>query len=297
MKTEKNILTAFILNLFFSIFEFVGGTVTGSVAIISDAIHDIGDAVSIGISYFLERKSKKDPDEIYTYGYTRFSVMGSLITTVILLCGSVAVSYNAVIRIFNPVAIDYSGMILFAVVGTLVNIFAAILTKDGHSLNQKAVNLHMLEDVLGWVVVLAGAIVMRFTNLKVIDPIMSICVSGYIFLNAIKNLRKIENLFLEKIPSNINLDEIRQHISETEGVLDAHHIHVWSIDGHNNYATMHIVTDEEGSIIKEKIRKELEKFNVVHVTLELETSKEHCHEKHCHVNHTEACTHHHHHHH
>ena len=297
MKTEKNILTAFILNLFFSIFEFVGGTLTGSVAIISDAIHDIGDAVSIGVSYFLERKSKKEPDEIYTYGYTRFSVMGSLITTVILLCGSAAVAYNAVIRIFNPVAIDYSGMILFAIVGTFVNLFCAILTKDGHSLNQKAVNLHMLEDVLGWVVVLAGAIVMHFTDFKVLDPVMSIGVSGYIFINAIKNLRSIENLFLEKIPSNINLDEIKQHISKTEGVLDAHHIHVWSIDGYNNYATMHIVTDEEGSTIKEKIRKELEKFNIVHVTLELENSKEHCHNEHCHINHKETCTHHHHHHH
>ena len=296
MKTEKNILIAFVLNFIFSIFEFIGGAFTGSVAIISDAMHDIGDAVSIGISYFLERKSKKEPDEIYTYGYRRFSVMGSLITTVILLFGSIAVIYSAVIRIFNPARIDYSGMILFAVIGTAVNLFAAILTRDGHSLNQKAVNLHMLEDVLGWVIVLIGALVMRFTDFAILDPIMSIGVSVFIFINAIKNLKRIENLFLEKMPSNVSVQEIKDIICEIDGVLDVHHIHVWSIDGYSNYATMHIVTDDEGGIIKEKIRKELEKLNIVHVTLELENENEHCHYEHCHVEHEGTCGHHHHHH-
>lgn len=295
MKTEKNILIAFILNLIFSVFEFIGGAFTGSVAIISDAVHDIGDAVSIGVSYFLERKSKKEPDEVYTYGYRRFSVMGSLITTVILLFGSVAVIYNAVMRIVNPVDINYSGMILFAVIGTAVNLFAAILTKDGHSLNQKAVNLHMLEDVLGWVVVLAGALVMRFTDFAILDPIMSIGVSVFIFINAIKNLKRIENLFLEKMPSNVSVQEIKDIICEIDGVLDVHHIHAWSIDGYSNYATMHIVTDDEGGIIKEKIRKELEKLNIVHVTLELENQNEHCHYEHCHIEHEETSGHHHHH--
>lgn len=294
MKTEKNILIAFILNLFFSVFEFVGGAITGSVAIMSDAMHDIGDAASIGISYFLERKSKKEPDEIYTYGYRRFSVMGSLITTVILLCGSVAVIYHAVLRIFNPVFIDYGGMILFAVVGTIVNLFAAILTKDGHSLNQKAVNLHMLEDVLGWLVVLVGAIFMKFTDFAILDPILSILVAVFIFINAIKNLKKIENLFLEKMPSDVKMDEIRHHLCEIDGVLDVHHIHVWSIDGYNHCATMHVVTDYENEAIKEKIRKELEAHNIVHVTLELENSQGRCHCEHCHIEHKEHGGHHHH---
>ena len=297
MKTEKNILVAFVLNLLFSIFEFVGGTLTGSVAIISDAVHDIGDAASIGVSYFLERKSKKEPDEIYTYGYRRFSVIGSLITTVILLFGSVAVIYNAVSRIFNPVEIDYKGMILFAVIGTAVNLFAAILTKDGHSLNQKAVNLHMIEDVLGWVVVLVGAVVMNFTDFAILDPIMSIVVAVFIFINAIKNLKSIENLFLEKMPSDIKMDEIKEEILKIDGVLDVHHIHVWSLDGYNNYATMHIVTDSKGSDIKKKVRSELEEFKISHVTLELEKSDEHCHHEHCHVDAGESCGHHHHHHH
>ena len=174
MKTEKNILIAFILNLSFSIFEFIGGIFTGSVAIISDSVHDIGDAASIGIAFFLERKSKKQPDEKYTYGYKRYSLLGGIITTLILLLGSIAVVYNAVSRIISPTEINYNGMIIFAIVGVCVNLCASLLTRDGDSINQKAVNLHMLEDVLGWVVVLIGAIVMRFTDFYIIDPLMSI---------------------------------------------------------------------------------------------------------------------------
>lgn len=296
MKTEKNILVAFILNLSFSIFEFIGGTMTNSVAIISDSIHDIGDAISIGISYFLEKKSKKQPDETFTYGYARYSVIGSVITTLILLFGSVMVIYNAAYRIYNPVEIDYNGMILFAVIGVVVNFFAAYFTKEGDSLNQKAVNLHMLEDVLGWVVVLIGAVVMRFTDISVLDPVMSILVALFILLNAIKNLKEALDLFLEKVPHEISLEEIKEHVSEIEGVLGVHHLHVWSMDGHNNYATMHIVTEADAHVIKEKIREELKEHGIGHVTLEIEGKDEECHEEHCHVEFEVSSGHHHHHH-
>ena len=297
MKTDRNILVAFLLNLLFSVFEFVGGAVTGSVAIISDAVHDIGDALSIGISYFLERKSRKQPDEVYTYGYMRYSVIGSLITTVILIFGSVAVIYNAVIRIFNPIEIDYSGMIIFAVLGVVVNLVAAWFTKEGDSLNQKAVNLHMLEDVLGWAVVLVGAIIMRFTDISVIDPIMSICVAVFIFINAIKNLKSVGELFLEKIPAGVNIEEIKEHVLEIDGVADVHHVHIWSLDGYNNYATMHVVTDREPCDVKKEIREELSEHNICHVTLELEKTDEDCHDECCHIGHTHSGGHHHHHHH
>ena len=302
MKTEKNILIAFILNLSFSIFEFVGSIFTGSVAIMSDAIHDVGDAMSIGLSYFLEKKSKKQPDDIYTYGYARFSVIGSVVTTLILLFGSVMVIYNAVLRIFNPVQINYNGMIVFAIVGVVINFVAAYFTKDGDSLNQKAVNLHMLEDVLGWIVVLIGAIVMRFTDISVIDPIMSIAVAVFILINAIKNLKEVLDLFLEKIPHNISIEEIKEHITEIDGVNGVHHIHIWSMDGHHNYATMHIVADENSHIIKDKIREELKEHGIGHVTLEFESPTDHCHEEYCHIefnnshSHSHSHSHHHHHH-
>lgn len=297
MKTEKNILVAFILNFAFSIFEFIGGALTGSVAIVSDAVHDIGDALSIGISYFLERKSKKQPDEIYTYGYARYSVIGSLITTVVLLFGSIAVIYNAVIRILNPVEINYNGMIIFAIVGAAVNFIAAYFTKEGDSLNQKAVNLHMIEDVLGWIVVLIGAVIMRFTDFYIIDPVMSICVAVFIFINATKNLKEVAELFLEKIPSDIDIEEIKEHVLNIDGVCDVHHIHIWSMDGYSNYATMHVVTDEISSDLKRKIKEELKEHNIAHATLELEKTDEQCDDEHCHVHHSEGCGHHHHHHH
>ena len=299
MKTEKNILIAFILNLSFAIFEFFGGIFTGSVAIVSDAIHDVGDATSIGISYFLEKKSKRKPDEKYTYGYLRYSVIGSVITTLILLVGSVIVIINAFNKIMNPTEINYKGMIIFAVFGLVINFIAAFVTHGGGSLNQKAVNLHMLEDVLGWAVVLVGAVIMNFTDIRILDPIMSIGVSVFIFINAFKNLKEVLDLFLEKTPHGVSVEKIKTHISEVDGVEGVHHIHIWSMDGNTNFATMHIVTNEDGHKIKEKVREELSKHGISHATLELEAVGEHCHENDCsaHLNLNSGHSHHHHHHH
>lgn len=297
MKSEKNIFIAFILNLVFSVFELVGGVFTGSVAIVSDAIHDFGDAAGIGISYFLEKKSKKQPDEKFTYGYARYSVIGSVITTFILLFGSVTVIYNAVNRLINPAEINYNGMIVFALVGVAVNFLAAYFTREGDSLNQKAVNLHMLEDVLGWAVVLAGAIIMRFTDLKFIDPLMSVGVSVFILINAVRNLKEAIDLFLEKAPHGTDVNEIAEHVSNIDGVLGVHHIHIWSMDGINNYATMHVVTNSDTHGIKDKIREELREHGIGHATLELESEDEHCHEQNCSVEFGAVKGHHHHHHH
>ena len=295
-KTEKNILIAFLLNLTFSAVEFMGGIITGSVAILSDSIHDLGDALSIGLSFFLEKKSKKEPDEKFTYGYMRYSVLGSVITTVILLFGSLAVIYNAVMRIISPAEINYDGMIVFAVIGAAVNFIAAYFTKEGDSLNQKAVNLHMLEDVLGWVVVLIGAIIMRFTDIKIIDPLMSIGTSLFILINATKNLKEVLDIFLEKTPDGVDINELKEHLTEIDGVLDVHHIHIRSIDGYNNYITLHVVAKGDSHNIKHKIREELSEHGINHATIELESEHEHCHEKECHIEHHETGHHHHHHH-
>ena len=297
MKTEKNILIAFVLNLMFSVFEFIGGLLTGSVAILSDSLHDIADAASIGISWLLEKKSKKQPDEIYTNGYARFSVLGGMITTCILMLGSLAVVYNAIDRIIHPAPINYDGMIVFAVVGVCVNLAAAFVTREGDSLNQKAVNLHMLEDVLGWAVVLIGAVVMRFTDLSIIDPLMSVAISVFIFINAAGNLKEITDLFLEKIPDDVDVKELKDHICHIDGVLDVHHIHIWSVDGHRNYATMHIVTEADGKIVKKAVRDELSEHGICHATLELERPDEDCDAKECVIESGHPCQHHHHHHH
>lgn len=297
MKSDKKILVAFLLNLFFSIFEFFGGAFTGSVAIISDAVHDLGDSISIGLSYLLEKISKKAPDDKYTYGYLRYSVLGGLITTLILASGSVMVIFKAVERVINPVEINYSGMIIFAVIGVTVNIAAAIFTRNGDSLNQKAVSLHMLEDVLGWIVVLFGAIIMRFTDFYYIDSVMSVCVAIFILINAFKNLKTVADIFLEKIPEGINYNEIEKHLKAIDGVSDIHHLHIRSIDGFNNVATLHVVCKKECIVIKEKIREELHEHGIVHATVETEKIGEICNERSCKVflERNEGHGHHHHH--
>ncbi len=290
-KTEKNILIAFLLNLGFSIFEFIGGAFTNSVAIASDAIHDMGDAFSIGISYFLEKISKRKPDNNYTYGYIRYSVIGSFITTTILLVGSCFVIGSAIYKIINPVEIHYNGMIFLAIIGVLINFLATYFTKDGSSLNQKSVNLHMLEDVLGWIVVFVGAIVMKFTRFSLLDPILSIGVALFIFIEAFQNFKKILDVFLEKTPNSISLEKLKTYIEKIPGVEEAHHIHIWSMDGYNNYATMHIVSDKN---VKEKVKEELKKQGICHVTIELENTKEKCCEEDCFMNTQHSIKHHHH---
>ena len=293
MKTERKIFIAFGLNLFFAVLEFVGGIITGSVAIAADALHDFVDAASIGISFLLERKSRQKPDDAYTYGYGRFSALGSLLTTGFLILGSGLIIGNAVLRIFRPVPIDYNGMLLFAVVGVCVNLGAAFVTREGDSLNQKAVNLHMLEDVLGWLAVLVGAVVMRLADLPIVDPILSVLVSGFILVSAVGNLRQTLGVFLEKVPENLHLNEIRAALEEIDGVISLHHLHIWSLDGQNHCATVHLVTDGEAHRMKEAARRVFEAFGIDHVTLELELPGEHCHRLLCAPKH--RCHHAHHH--
>lgn len=295
MKTQRNILIAFILNISFSIFELFGGILTGSIAILSDSIHDLGDALSIGLSYFFEKKSKKKANNKYTYGYIRYSVMGSLITTSILLTGSILVIYEAIKRIINPTPVNYDGMFFISIFGVVINFLAAYFTHEGDSLNQKAVNLHMLEDVLGWVVVLIGSILMHFTNITLIDSILSIGVSFFILYNASITLKKIIDLFLEKTPTNIDIEEIRKHLLKIDGVIDVHHIHIRSIDTFNNFATMHVVVKKYDKKIKDAIKEELNEHGISHSTIELELENEICKSLECEIKPGEAQHHHHHH--
>ena len=284
VSTDKNILIAFILNLAFSIIEFTGGLFTGSIAIISDAIHDIGDATSIMVSYIMERISKKQPNKKYTYGYLRYSVLGSIITALVLVIGSCIVICNAIMRIYNPIDVDYNGMMIFAVFGVIVNFAAFKVTHGTRSLNQKAVNLHMLEDVLGWVVVLIGAVIIKITGMVVIDPIMSIAVAVFILRHAVKGLIESIEVFLEKVPSNIDIEHLEHHIKSLDGIIDIHHIHIWSIDGCNTYATMHIVTNIDGKEAKRIVREELLEHNIKHATIEIELEGENCDHIRCHIN-------------
>lgn len=298
MKTQRNILIAFLLNLGFSVFELVGGIFTGSVAIISDALHDFGDAISIGASWYLERKSQKKPDAAYTYGYARFSVLGAAITNLILLVGSAVVVYNAVMRILHPVPLHSDGMIVMAVLGAAMNLLAAWFTHGGASLNEKAVNLHMLEDVLGWVVVLVGAIVIRFTNFTLIDPLMSIAVALFILTHALGGMKEVLDVFLEKTPEDVDPQEIEHHLLHIAHVIEVHHLHVWSLDGTSHCASVHVKARECDTVkLKAMIRAEFAENGISHVTVELEKEGESCRLQTCEPEKSCRCGHNHHHHH
>ena len=243
----------------------------------------------------LEKKSKKEPDEKHTYGYIRYSLLGSVITTSILIVGSIFVLFESIKRLINPVQVNYNGMIYFAIFGVIINFVASVVTKEGDSLNQKSVNLHMLEDVFGWIVVLIGSILMKFTNISYIDSVLSIFVAIFILINALKTLKEVLDVFLEVTPKEIDLKEIKKNLLKVDGVIDVHHIHVRSIDGFNNYATLHVVVDKYSKTIKDNVKEELEEHGIVHSTIELELKDEGCNCDHCEVK--VNTTHHHHHHH
>lgn len=282
MKSERKILIAFLLNGGFALLELFGGIFTGSVAIISDAVHDTGDALSIGLSYFLQRKSSKKADGVYTYGYGRYSVLGAAVTDTVLIIGSAIVIYNGVLKIMNPAELNADGMLLFALIGFGVNLIAAFVTRGGDSLNQKAVNLHMLEDVLGWAVVLIGSFVIKLTGFYIIDPIMSIAVAVFILIHAVKSFGKIINLFLEKAPEGVDLEKIKKHLLEIEGVRDIHHIHLRSFDGENAFMSFHAVIDTDNTAsVKRAIKEELREHGISHVTVEVEVEGEECEENEC----------------
>jgi cobalt-zinc-cadmium efflux system protein len=293
MSGKVRILIAFLLNLCFSIAEFIGGMLIGSVAILSDAIHDCGDAISIGISYFMEKISDRPANDKYTYGYKRYSVLGGLVTTIILLCGSAFMIYSAINRLFNPTEINYSCMIILAAIGLIINFVAGLITHKGHSINQKAVTLHLMEDMFGWAIVLMGAIIMKFTNWYWLDPLLSIGLAIFVIVHAVKILTKISNMFLMKTPQNIHLDVVKASIILIPGVNDVHHLHVWTLDGETVFASMHIVAKYSAEL-KHIIKNTLEKRGIHHVTIEFEGKGEECKEIQCNIKHNSCgCCHYH----
>lgn len=284
MKEKENIKLAFFLNLGFSIFEIIGGFLTNSVSIFSDAIHDFGDSLAIGISYILENISVKESDKKYTYGYKRYSVLGAFITSVILLVGSLIVFFNAFLRLINPVDIKLTGMFLFAIFGIIINGYAAYKTSKSVNLNEKSVNLHMLEDVLGWIAVFIGTLLIKITGLTVIDPLLSILISIIVGFKAIKNVWDSVSVFLEKVPDSINIDDIKEIVQKVDQIKDVHHMHVWSMDGENIFLTMHVLvnknmTKKNYEIVKHEIKKILEEKGIQHSTIEIEY--ENCEEEGC----------------
>ena len=296
MKSEKNIFIAFLLNLLFAIIELVGGFVTNSISIISDSVHDFGDALSIGMAYFLEKKSNKKPDKNYTYGYLRYSMLSALLTSTILIVGAVFVIAGTIPRLINPVEVNHDGMLILAIIGVVINLIAAAKTSHSHNLNEKAINLHLIEDVLGWVAVLAGSVIIKFTGIYIIDPILSIGITVYILYNVYRNIKEVFNVLLEKVPSDVDLEKLKEELNSIHDVKDVHHIHIWTMDNIHHYITLHAMVEKDTDIeeVKHEIRETLEKYNLTHSTIEIEYTK--CEHGECEIKHVEHEHGHHHHH-
>jgi cobalt-zinc-cadmium efflux system protein len=280
-KGSGQIKVAFFLNLGFTILEIIGGLLTNSVAILSDALHDLGDSFSLGMAWFLERFSNRKADEKFSYGYRRFSLLAALINTVVLILGSAFILTEAIPRLFAPEHSNAQGMILFAIGGIAVNGFAAFRLNQGSSLSSKVVMWHLLEDVLGWTAVLIVGIVLMFKDIHVLDPLLSILVTIYVLYNVVKNLKKTLILFLQGVPDSVSIQALEKKFSAFDGVTSVHHTHVWSLDGEHHVLTTHLVVAQDVDrnqilSIKKLVAAATEDLHLEHSTIEIEYENEFC---------------------
>lgn len=273
--TSQNLRLAFFLNLGFTIAEILGGLFTNSIAILSDAVHDLGDSISLGMAWYLENVSLRDRDDRFSYGYRRFSLLGALLTTTVLLVGSIFILLEALPRLLAPQPTNAGGMVAFAIVGIVVNGIAVLRLRHAESMNARAVAWHLLEDVLGWLAVLVVSIILLFKPLYILDAVLSIGITLYIGRNVVVNLRKTLALFLQGVPENINIEEIDARLRALADVQSTHHTHIWSLDGEHHVLTTHVVVNE--NLPKDAIlclRRELQglltALNFSHSTIEIE---------------------------
>lgn len=278
---SDNIKVAFFLNLGFAVIEVFGGLWINSMAILSDALHDLGDSLSLGLAWYFERLATKGRDANYSYGYKRFSLMGAVINSVILLVGAVFVLTVAVPRLLHPEAVYAPGMIGLAVLGVVVNGAAAFRLNKGDSLNERVAMLHLMEDVLGWAAVLVGGIVMYFFDLPIIDPLLSLIITGYVVYNVARNLRQSLKILLQGTPAQMDVPALQQRLEQVPTVESVHDLHVWTLDGTNHILTMHAVVDaqlplQEAEEVKRQIRAALADQHIHHATIELEAQGEAC---------------------
>ncbi|HLT79642.1 MAG TPA: cation diffusion facilitator family transporter [Cyclobacteriaceae bacterium] len=278
--SSRNLSTAFWINSIFAVIELIGGFYTNSVAILSDALHDFGDSLSLGLAYIFQRKSLRTRDASYSYGYKRFSLVGAVANAVILMVGSVFIVQESVTRLFDPVQPDARGMLAIAILGLVANGIALIRLRTGQSLSERVVALHFIEDVLGWIAVLIGSIVMIFADVPVLDPILSIGIALFILYNAYKNLRQSFRIILQGIPENVDVESVEEKILDVPGVTGLHDLHTWSLDGQYNIMTVHVTLKESdfgrSNEIKKEIRKRLSKMNIQHLTIETEIEGDPC---------------------
>jgi len=280
--SEKNLKLAFFINFGFTIIEIIGGFLTNSVAIISDALHDMGDSLSLGLAWYIEGKAnKKGATNDFSFGYARFRLLGALINSVVLIAGSIYIIYEAISRLQNPEAVDSKYMIGFAILGVLANGYAAWRVSGGKSLNDKVVSWHLLEDVLGWVAVLIVAIILQFKDWYILDPILSLGITLYILWGVGGRLKDTLHLLLQGVPEGLDMQEVKRQLQQVDHVNSIHHMHVWSLDGEHHVLTAHLVLEnithyDQIDDVRQSAIESVADWDFSHHTFQLELDRRKC---------------------
>jgi len=277
----SNLKLAFFLNLGFTVVEFIGGLWTNSTAILADAVHDLGDSFALAQAWYFESLSAKGATQTYTYGYRRFTLLGAVISALMLLVSSFYVLSEAIPRIIEPEHSNAQGMALLALLGVSVNAFAMLRLSKGKGANIRVVALHLLEDVLGWVAILVVAIILMFKDIHILDPILATLITIYILTNIVRQLKGIVPVFLQASPASTDIAGIEKQLDNMELVDSVHHLHVWSLDGEHTVLTVHIVTErilnpDEYALLKQRFRQIIDTHGIYHSTLEIEWPDESC---------------------
>ena len=272
---------AFWLNLIFTLIEIVGGLLTNSIAILSNAVHDLGDTLAIGFGWVASRLARRNPDDAYTYGYRRLSLLSALVISMTLVIGSIVILSNALPRLWHPQHVRENGMFWLGLLGVAINGAAAWRLRGGHTQNEKVLSWHLLEDVLGWVAVLIGSVVIHFTGWTLVDPILSIGFTLFILFNVVRSLRETLRLFLQKSPDPALTENIKRDLIAVQGVAGTHHVHLWSLDGQHHVLTAHVtlaheLIASEQLAMKQRIHQTLVPYALTHTTIELEMPSETC---------------------
>lgn len=277
----SNLKVAFLLNLVFTLLEIAGGVWTNSIAILTDALHDAGDSFSLGLAWYLQILAARTPDAKFTYGYRRFSSLGALTTGLVLIAGLSVICWHAIDRLSHPTTVYAPGMLLFAVVGIVLNGAAAWRLRGGHSLNEKVASWHLLEDTLGWGAVLVGSVVMMFWNLPIIDPLLALLISTFVLWNVFRNLKKVSLIFLQSAPHGFDTEAFDRELTAIPGVISSHHTHTWTLDGESHVFSTHLVmrcdsTRPQIIAAKQQVHALLRELHFAHVTVEVELEGESC---------------------
>lgn len=272
MKTKHTVWLAFFLNLSYAIVEFIAGGIFGSSAVLADSVHDLGDAIAIGVSAFLETISNREEDSHYTLGYKRFSLLGALVTAVILMTGSVLVILENITKLFHPQPVNDEGILWLGIIAVSINVLASLVVRKGKTKNESILSLHFLEDTLGWLAVILMAIVLRFTDWYILDPLLSLVISFFILSKAIPRFWSTLKIFLDAVPEGVDIKQVKSDLEQLDHVASINQLNLWTMDGLEKNAIVHVCLKkvEHMEVCKESIRTLLKDFGFQNITIEVD---------------------------